>query len=138
MTPGPRFPHAPFEITPGVGIGPFRIGMTSAEIETICRQYGWKTGGGVLKDGLLVEFRDGRAIRITLSAEMVSLSIAGEELMDLSDEHVRYRLSSIVRHGDDWTEADGLTVFHWEASDHTVFAFMVYAPGHRDRLPGDS
>jgi hypothetical protein len=43
--------HPPFEILPGVGIGPFRLGMTEHEIETICREYGLRNEG-ILRSGL--------------------------------------------------------------------------------------
>ena len=119
-----------YEIVPGVGIGPFRLGMTEAEIAAICREHGLQNDG-VIHGDLGVEFEDDHAVRITASCNL-ALSIGREQLTDSSDENVQRLLALLAPPGKDWTEMAGLMVFHWEFSDTFVFAFMVYAPGHRD------
>ena len=61
----------------------------------------------------------------------MGLSLAGEALTDTSNGNVRRLLGSMIELGHDWTELEGLAVFHWEATDEEVFSFMVYAPDHR-------
>jgi hypothetical protein len=119
----------PFEVLPGIAIGPFRLGMTSDEVEEICREYGLKNEG-VLRSGVGIEFHDGHATRIGVEW-VVGLSLAGEPLTDNSDGNVRRLLAKIAPPGPDWTECEGLAIFHYELSDDFVFSFLVYAPGHR-------
>jgi hypothetical protein len=119
----------PFAILPGIGIGPFRLGMSEGEGDDLCRAYGLRNTGA-FNSGLSIEFENGRATQITFAADM-GLSLAGEPLTDTSNCNVRRLLATMAPPGPDWTEMDGLVVFHWEFGDDFVFAFMVYAPGHR-------
>jgi hypothetical protein len=121
--------HPPFEIVPGVGIGPFLLAMTEEEIGELCRQHGLRNEG-VLRGGLSVQFKEGRAVRIDVGCD-VGLSLAGEPLIDDSDDNVRRLLATLAPPGQYWTEMDGLVATHWEFGDREVFSFMVYAPGHR-------
>lgn len=127
----PRAPlsHPPFEIRPGIGIGPFRLGMTQDEIAALCRQYGLDNEGAV-RSGLRIEFHGGRATNIEFEA-VHPLSLAGEVLTDRSDANVRRLMARIAPEASDWREAAGLFISHHEFSDDFVFAFMVYAPGYR-------
>lgn len=133
-----------FEIVPGKSIGPFHLGMTSAEIDEVSRQTGIRTDTGPVRGAMLVEFdRHDRAVRITTAAEIPSVryAIAGEELKSLFNEHVRSALAKIaplpnpVHNNIDWNWTEppdsGIVVFHWEMGDKEVFAFMVFSPGHR-------
>ncbi len=129
MTAPPTPAHQPFEILPGVGIGPFRLGMTPDELENVCREYGLRNEGA-FRSGLHVEFQDGRATRIEVATD-IGLSLAGEPLTDSSDANVQRLLATLLPLAADWREADGLVVLHWELSDTFAFSFMVYAPGHR-------
>ncbi len=127
-----RHARPPFEILPGIGIGPFRLGMTEGEVDDLCREYGLRNEGAY-KYGLFIEFENGRATQIMFAAHM-GLSLAGEPLMHWSDRcnrNVRRLLATMAPPGPDWKEMDGLKVFHWERTDESVFSFMVYAPGHR-------
>jgi hypothetical protein len=119
----------PFEIRPGEGIGPFRLGLTEQEIATICARQGLQNGG-VFRSGLSIEFEHGRAVRIDVGWD-VGVSIGGVPLTDPSDDNVRRLLAGVAAVGEDWTELDGLAVSHWEFGDRNVFSFLVYAPGHR-------
>ena len=130
-----RQARAPFAILPGIGIGPFRLGMTEGEVDDLCREYGLRNEG-VANSGLGIGFENGRAMQIMFAAHM-GLSLAGEPLMHWSDRcnrNVRRLLTTIAPPGPDWTEMDGLFVGHWERMDESVFMFMVYAPGHRSYL----
>jgi hypothetical protein len=127
-----RQARRPFAILPGIGIGPFRLGMTEGEVEDLCREYGLRNEG-TYNSGLYIEFETGRATQIQFAAHM-GLSLAGEPLMqtcDRSNRNVRRLLFIMVPPGPDWTEMDGLVVHHWERRDEPVFSFLVYAPGHR-------
>lgn len=122
----------PFEILPGVGIGPFRLGMTERELEDLCCEYGLRNEGA-FTSGLSIVCENGLAVQITFAAHM-GLSLAGEPLMhwsDLDNQNVRRLLGTLAPPGPDWTEMDGLVVHHWERRDEPVFAFLVYAPGYR-------
>jgi hypothetical protein len=127
-----RQARPPFAILPGIGIGPFRLGMTEGEVDDLCREYGLRNER-VYDSGLYIEFENGRATRIEFAAHM-GLSLAGEPLMQMSDwsnRNVRRLLITMAPPGPDWTEMDGLVVHHWERRDDPVFSFLVYAPGHR-------
>ena len=126
--PNPRS-HPPFEIRPGSGIGPFRLGMTTDEVEAICRRYGLMNEG-TIRSGLGIYFQDGRATQIEIEA-VHSLCLAGEVLTDRSDANVRRLIAKIAPEATDWTELEGLLITHYELSDDYVFAFRVYATGHR-------
>lgn len=119
----------PFAILPGIGIGPFRLGMTKREVNALCRKYGLPSDAP-FHFGLNFTFENGRAIRIEFPAYL-GLSLAGEPLIDLSNDNVRRLLASMAPPGPDWTEMDGLVVCHWDSKSEPVFSFMVYAPGHR-------
>ena len=122
-------PRRIYEVVAGVGIGAFRLGMTEPQVAAICREHGLRNDG-VIHGDLGVEFEDDHAVRITASCNL-ALSIGGEPLTDSSDANVRRLLALLAPPGKDWTEMAGLAVFHWEFSDTSPFAFMVYAPGHR-------
>jgi hypothetical protein len=127
-----RQARPPFEILPGIGIGPFRLGMTEGEVDDLCREYGLRNEGAHIS-GLSIEFENGRATQIQFAAYM-GLSLAGEPLMhwsDRSNRNVRRLLATMAPPGPNWMEMDGLVVSHWDSWDESVFAFMVYAPGHR-------
>jgi hypothetical protein len=124
-----RQARPPFAILPGIGIGPFHLGMTEGEVDDLCREYGLRNEG-TFNSGLYIEFQNERATQIELAADM-GLSLAGEPLRDTSNRNVRRLLATMARPGPDWTEMDGLVVSHWELGDDFVFAFRVYAPGHR-------
>jgi hypothetical protein len=103
--------------------------MTEEEIDGLCRQYDLRNEG-VFRGGLSVEFEEERAVRIGVAWD-VGVSLAGEPITDNSDDNVRRLLATLAPPGEDWTEMDGLAVFHWESGDRNVFSFLVYAPGHR-------
>jgi len=115
---------------PGVGIGPFLLGMSPESIEAACLETGLKNEGA-FRSGLHVEFREGRAVRIEVAADL-PLELAGERLTDRSDANVQQLLDRILPPAADWRERDGLTVLHWELSDTFVFSFIVYSPGRRN------
>lgn len=130
-----RQARPPFPILPGIGIGPFRLGMTEGEVDDLCREYRLRNEGAY-HSGLFIGFENGRATQIEFAAHM-GLSLAGEPLMQWDDRcnrNVRRLLATLAPPGPDWTEMDGLVVFHWERRDEPVFSFMVYAPGHRNRI----
>ncbi len=130
-----RQARAPFAILPGIGIGPFRLGMTEEEVNDLCREYGLRNEGAY-NSGLYIGFENGRATQIEFTADK-GLSLAGKPLMqwsDRSNRNVRRLLATMAPPGPDWTELDGLVVHHWERSDESVFSFFVYAPGHRSRI----
>jgi hypothetical protein len=130
-----RQARAPFAILPGIGIGPFRLGMTEGEVDDLCREYGLRNEGAP-KSGLGIEFENGRATQIQFAAYM-GLSLAGEPLMhwdDWCNRNVRRLLATMAPPGPDWRRMDGLIASHWDRWDEPVFAFRVYAPEHRTRL----
>ena len=130
-----RQARAPFAILPGIGIGPFRLGMTEGEVDDLCREYGLRNEGAY-NSGLHIEFENGRATRIEFTAIM-GLSLAGKPLMQTSDwdnRNVRRLLATMAPPGPNWMEMDGLVACHWDSWDEPVFAFRVYAPGHRSRI----
>lgn len=129
LRPPGTYSHPPFEILPGIGIGPFRLGMTESEIESLCRDFGLRNEGTV-RSGLGIQFDAGKATRIEFEA-VHPLSLAGEVLTDRSDANVRWLIARIAPEAPDWTEVEGLCISHYELSDDFVFAFMVYAPGYR-------
>lgn len=127
-----RQARPPFAILPGIGIGPFRLGMTEGEVDDLCREYGLRNKGAY-NSGLYIGFENGRATRIEFAADM-GLSLAGEPLMHWDDRcnpNVRRLLATMAPPGPNWKELDGLFVHHWERDDESVFSFRVYAPGHR-------
>ena len=119
-----------FAVVPGIGIGPFRLGMTAEEIASLCDQFLLRNESAI-DTGLYVEFHEGRAVQIQMAVG-VGLSLAGEPVTDHSNENVRRLLSKIAPPKPHWTEMDGLVVLHWEYDSDPVFAFEVYAPGHRN------
>ena len=119
----------PFPVIPGVGIGPFLLGMTPERIAEVCSQTGLKNEGA-FRSGLHVEFSEGCAVRIEVAADL-SLSLAEEPLTDPSNGNVQRLLDKILPPAPDWTERDGLVVLHWELSDTFVFSFLVYSQGFR-------
>lgn len=127
-----RQARRPFEILPGIGIGPFRLGMTEGEVDDLCREHGLRNEGS-WNSGLFIKFENERATQIEFRADM-GLSLAGEPLMHWDDRrnpNVRRLLAAMAPPCPDWKEMDGLVVFHWECCDVSVFSFRVYAPGHR-------
>lgn len=121
---------SPFPVVPGVGIGPFQLGMTPERIAEVCSQTGLKNEGA-FRSGLHVEFSAGCAVRIEVAAD-IPLSLAGEPLTDPSNGNVQRLLDRILPPAPDWTERDGLVVLHWELSDTFVFSFLVYSQGFRN------
>jgi len=124
--------HPVFEIVPGKSIGPFHLGMTRAQIETISHQIGVPSDVGAMHHGMYVSFdRHDRAVKIEVPADfgLFRLAMAGEELKSFYNDYVRSLLARIVSLPSDWTNPVGITVYHWEARDPDVFSFMVYLPG---------
>src|SRR6185503_15474248 len=79
--------HPPFAIVPGVGIGPFRLGMTEADADAMCHDYGLRNASA-FESGCRIAFADGRATQIEFTSNM-GLSLAGEALTDTSNGNVR-------------------------------------------------
>ncbi|MFO0987300.1 MAG: hypothetical protein U1F37_08010 [Alphaproteobacteria bacterium] len=130
MPPKPAsLKHPPFEIVPGRAIGPFRLGMTVAEVEALCREYGLENLG-VMVGGFGVDFRDGRAVEIAFEATH-PLSLGGAEIASAQDEHVRRLVERVAPGAEDWTNIAGLRVLHYELADGFVFAFLVFGPATR-------
>ncbi len=108
--------------------------MTEGEVDNLCRKYRLRNEGAQFS-GLGIEFENGRATQIQFAAYM-GLSLAGEPLMhwdDRCNRNVRRLLATMAPPGPNWKELDALVVHHWERDDESVFAFRVYAPGHRNR-----
>jgi hypothetical protein len=123
-----------FEIVPGESIGPFRLGMTRAQIEELSRQTGVRTDIAVFHGGMVVDFdRDDRAVRIQVPADFgaIRLAIAGEELKYLYNSYVLGLLARIITLPSDRREPThaGIEILHWDGGELTVFAFEVSLPG---------
>lgn len=126
------------EIVPGQGLGPFRLGMTLAQMSAACWQLGLPNDGAPNGSGLAVELdAEQRVVAIEIRAHEgpARLSIFGEPIDDIRDEPVRALLARHTALPSDWTSLVelGLCVLHWERSDGFVFSFRVHPPGEPAR-----
>ena len=136
-----------YEIIPGESIGPFKLGMSRAEIENLnirpMEEFKDRSGVEFPTLGVKVHYDESgqckqiEACVFSVSADMAGFTLAGRLVNDISEHDAKelFRsISSNIRffYGGFELPSAGLKALKWENSDDFIYAILVELPHERN------